>query len=102
MSEEAGHNQPLSASSEAAQHLKSFVSRIENVQSKIDDLNQDKREIYAEAKAVGLCKNTLRKVVNRRRRDRSEVKETDQLLELYEAILFTLESGEKQGVDPLS
>ena len=76
-----------SVSTQAATQLRGYVSRVERLQEEIDALNTDKKEIFGEAKACGLDVPTLKKVVQRRRKDKDEVFEQDTLLELYERIV---------------
>lgn len=78
-----GHN---SIGPDAKQLLTSYVERVENVESEIKDLQNDRKDIYAEAKAQGLDVKTLRKVIQRRRMDKAERDEQDALLELYEGV----------------
>lgn len=85
----------------AAGQLTAYVSRVERLEGEIDALNDGKREVYAEAKACGLCKKTLRKVVARRRKDTDEVQEEDFLLELYERAIASAVVAEG-GSDPLA
>jgi uncharacterized protein (UPF0335 family) len=63
--------------------LKSFVSRIERVEGEIADLNADKRDIYAEAKAMGFDVKVLKQVVGLRRKDLPAVQESNAILALY-------------------
>jgi len=71
----------------SADQLRAYVRRIEVIEEEIVALNSDKSEIYAEVKAVGFCKKTLRKVVVRRRRERADLEEEDTILDLYEQII---------------
>lgn len=65
------------------ERLRSFVERIENVEGEIANLNQDKKEIYAEAKGSGFDVPTIKKIVQMRRQDLSDRKEAEALLETY-------------------
>lgn len=71
----------------SAEQLRAYVRRIERIEGEVDDLNADKSEVYAETKAAGFDKRTLRKLVVRRRKDRTDVIEEDELLEMYEAAM---------------
>jgi uncharacterized protein (UPF0335 family) len=73
-----------------ADQLRAYVHRLENLEEKIAGLNSDKREVYGEAKEIGFCKKTLRKLLTRRHKGRHEVQEEDDLLELYEAALLSI------------
>lgn len=74
-----GHN--------AVQYLRDLVSSIERVQEGIDELNNEKKEVYSRAKSLGLDVAVLKKVVARRRKDRDDLRHEEDLVELYEAAL---------------
>ncbi len=74
----------------AAEQLCAYINRIENIEGDIRSSNDDKRDIYAEAKALGFCKKTMRKLIKRRMKDESRREEEDALLELYEAAMASL------------
>jgi uncharacterized protein (UPF0335 family) len=59
----------MSGGNIAADNLRSFVERIEHVKDEIDALNQDVRDIYAEAKSAGFDKTALGQVVAIRRKE---------------------------------
>ena len=82
----------------AAQRLRSFVERVERLETEIAELNSDKKEVYAEAKGEGYDVKTLKKVIQRRRMDRADRQEADALLDLYES---TLNGGPLEEPDPL-
>jgi uncharacterized protein (UPF0335 family) len=67
----------------AKDHLKAFVERIERMEEEIKALNDDKRDIYAEAKANGFDVKALKTVVQLRRLDVEERKEQEAILETY-------------------
>jgi uncharacterized protein (UPF0335 family) len=67
--------------------LRSIVERIERVEEEIKALNDDKRDIYAEAKSNGFDVKALKAVVARRRKDPNEVEEFDAVVETYLAEL---------------
>jgi len=75
--------------------LRSFVERVERLQTEIDDLNGDKKEVFAEAKANGYDVPTLKKVIQRRKADKSAVEEQDALLDLYEGALLGISQDDK-------
>jgi uncharacterized protein (UPF0335 family) len=68
-------------------HLKAFVERIEQIESEIKDRNDDKKDIYAEAKGNGFDVAILKKVVSIRRMDRDKRIEMETILDLYLAAL---------------
>ena len=52
--------------------LKSYIDRIENVESEVRDRKQDIKDIYTEAKNSGYDTKILRKVIQLRRIDADE------------------------------
>lgn len=67
----------------SAGQIKSFVERIERLEEEIKAMNDDKRDIYAEAKSNGYDPKILKRVVTLRRQDASERKEESAILALY-------------------
>lgn len=67
----------------AATQLKSIVSRIERIEEEIKAAQDDRKDIYAEAKANGFDTKTLRTVIRLRKQDRAEREEQEALLDLY-------------------
>ena len=66
----------------------SIVDRIENIEGEIKDRNDDKKEIYAEAKANGFDVKALKTVISRRRNP-TATDEQDAIVQLYESALGT-------------
>lgn len=67
----------------AKDHLRAFVERIEKLDDEGKAISDDKRDVYAEAKAVGFDAKAIRKIVQMRKMDPSERKENDAVLEAY-------------------
>lgn len=67
--------------------LRLFVERIERISEEIAGLQEDRKDIYAEAKAVGYSPAIIRQVVARRAMKPEDRAEVDALLEIYEAAL---------------
>lgn len=67
----------------AKDHLRAFVERIEHVDEEIRALNDDKRDLYAEAKSNGFDVKALKRVVQLRRLDIDQRKEDEAILETY-------------------
>jgi len=63
--------------------LRSFVERVERLEEEIKALNDDKRDIYAEAKGNGFDTKVLKRVIAERRKDASERDEADAIFDLY-------------------
>jgi uncharacterized protein (UPF0335 family) len=70
-----------------ASHLHTFVERIERMNEEIKALNDDKRDIYAEAKGAGFDAKVLKKVVAIRTQDRDKRHEEETILDCYLAAL---------------
>ncbi|MEX4006917.1 DUF2312 domain-containing protein [Neoaquamicrobium sediminum] len=71
----------------AAGQLRSFIERIERVQEDIDALSDDRKEIYAEAKATGFDTKAIRALVKMRKMDQAERQEAEAILDLYKHAL---------------
>ena len=71
----------------ARERLKSFIERIENLEEEKTALTADIREIYSEAKGIGLDIKTLRQIVRLRKLDSSDRQQQEELLELYKNAL---------------
>ena len=69
------------------ERLQSFVERIENLEEEKSALTADIREIYSEAKSIGLDIKTLRQIVNLRKLDSSDRQQQEELLDLYKNAL---------------
>ena len=67
----------------AAEQLLSIVERIERLNEEIKSLNDDKRDIYAEAKSNGFDVKAVKVLVAERAKDPSTVKESNQILDTY-------------------
>ncbi len=67
------------------QRLKSFLERIERLESEKRDLGNDIKEVYAEAKAVGFDTPTIRTMIKLRKLDEQKRQEKTELLRLYSA-----------------
>lgn len=73
----AGHN------NEIGERLDSLIQRIERLEEEKKGLADDIRDIYTEAKANGFDVKVMRQIVKIRRQDINQIREFNQLLELY-------------------
>jgi uncharacterized protein (UPF0335 family) len=71
----------------AADRLRSFVERIEQLEEEKSALTADIREIYSEAKGTGFDVKALRQVIRLRKLDQSERQEQEEMLDLYKRVL---------------
>lgn len=67
--------------------LKSLVERIETIEVEVADLNSDKKNVYAEAKATGFEPAILRRIVAERRMDPHKRNEQQALMTAYRSAL---------------
>lgn len=77
------------SSSIAAEKLKSFVERIERLETEKSELAADIREVYAEAKGNGFDTKIMRQVIRLRKMEVADRREQDELLDLYRRALDT-------------
>lgn len=75
-----GHNR-VNVAGVDSDALRNIVDRVERVQCEIDELKDDQKEIFEEAKSKGLNVKIVRKVIReRRKRDedrKAELEETE-------------------------
>jgi uncharacterized protein (UPF0335 family) len=71
----------------AAAKLKSFVERIERLETEKGELAADIREVYAEAKGNGFDTKIMRQVIKLRKMEPADRNEQDELLDLYRKAL---------------
>jgi uncharacterized protein (UPF0335 family) len=63
--------------------IRSFVERVENIDTELQELNEQKKEIFAEAKGEGFDVKILREIIKLRKQDKDERDEREGLLDLY-------------------
>jgi uncharacterized protein (UPF0335 family) len=76
-------NESTDVSGVAAAQLKSFIERIERLMEEIKGLQDDVKDVYAEAKGNGFDVKVMRKIISLRKRDAAEVEEEETILDLY-------------------
>ena len=67
----------------AAEQLRAFIERIENLEEEKANLQNDLKDVYAEAKSAGFDTKIMRQLVRLRKMDRDDLAEQDALLDLY-------------------
>jgi uncharacterized protein (UPF0335 family) len=67
----------------AADHLKSFIERIERLEEEKAALAADVREVFAEAKSAGFDTKIMRQVLKLRKLDVADRQEQEALLDVY-------------------
>lgn len=67
----------------AGGRIRSFVERIEHIEAEIAELNEGKKEVFAEAKGEGFDVKIIKEIIKLRKQDESERDEHETLLDLY-------------------
>ena len=67
----------------AADRLRSIVERIERLDEERKALGADIKDIYSEAKSTGFDPKVLRKLIALRKQDASDVRDQEDLLDVY-------------------
>lgn len=70
-----------------ADRLRLLIERIENIGRDIDDLREDQKDVYLEAKAVGYDTKIIRQIVRLRKMKPEDLIENRHLLGTYAAAL---------------
>jgi uncharacterized protein (UPF0335 family) len=74
------------------ERIRSFVERIEHLDAELQELNEQKKEVFSEAKAEGFEVKILKEIIKLRKQDKEERDERDTLLDLYMRAIETAES----------
>lgn len=75
--------------------IRSFVERIENLDTELQELNEQKKEVFSEAKAEGFDVKILKEIIKLRKQDKDERDERETLLDLY---MRAMEAGPTEKV----
>jgi uncharacterized protein (UPF0335 family) len=63
--------------------IRAFVERIENLDTEMLELSEQKKEVFAEAKGEGFDVKILKEIVKLRKQDQDERDERESMLDLY-------------------
>jgi uncharacterized protein (UPF0335 family) len=63
--------------------IRAFVERVENLDTEISELNEQKKEVFAEAKGEGFDVKILKEIIKLRKQDADERDEHESMLDLY-------------------
>lgn len=75
---------PIKANPDAAaQQLRQFIERIENIDSEIAGMQDDRNDVFLEAKANGYSKKAMQDIIARRKKSRDVLMEEEAILETY-------------------
>ena len=79
----------------AGDRIRSFVERIEQLDTELQEINEQKKEVFAEAKGDGFDIKVLKEIIKLRKQDKDERDEHETLLDVY---MRAMESAEPQPV----
>ncbi|RWR16412.1 DUF2312 domain-containing protein [Sinirhodobacter populi] len=71
----------------AADELRQFIERFEQLDAEKKDITEQQKEVMAEAKGRGYDTKAIRKIIAIRKRDKDDVAEEEAVLDLYKAAL---------------
>ncbi|PSC04276.1 DUF2312 domain-containing protein [Alsobacter soli] len=63
--------------------IRSFIERVEHLDTEIQELNEQKKEVFAEAKGEGFDVKILKEILKLRKEDQDKRDERDSLLDAY-------------------
>jgi uncharacterized protein (UPF0335 family) len=81
----------------AGGRIRSFVERIEHIEAEIAELNEGKKEVFAEAKGEGFDIKIIKEIIKLRKQDESERDEHETLLDLYMKAMDKAEPEEAEA-----
>ncbi|WP_419797266.1 MAG: DUF2312 domain-containing protein [Terasakiella sp.] len=82
-----GHNSGANVGGISGDHLRSFVERIERLESEKAALAADIKDVYAEAKGTGFDVKIMRQLVRLRKMEDHDRTEQEEILDLYKKAL---------------
>lgn len=71
----------------AADRLRSFIERIERLEEEKKGIQDDIKDIYAEAKGTGFDTKVMRQIIRIRKMESNDRQEMEALLDLYKSAL---------------
>jgi len=78
--------------------IRSFVERVENIDGELAELNEQKKEVFAEAKGEGFDVKILKEIIKLRKQDADERDERESLLDLYMRAMETASTASEEKV----
>ena len=78
--------------------IRSFVERVENIDGELAELNEQKKEVFAEAKGEGFDVKILKEIIKLRKQDKEERDERESLLDLYMRAMDTASTASEEKV----
>lgn len=70
-----------------ADELRQFIERAEQLEAEKRDINEQEKELFAEAKGRGYDTKIMRKVIALRKRKPDEIAEEEAVMDMYKSAL---------------
>ena len=67
----------------AGDRIRSFVERIEQLETELQEINEQKKEVFSEAKGEGFDVKVIKEIIRLRKQDKDERDEHETLLDVY-------------------
>jgi len=77
----------------AGDRIRSFVERIEQLDTELQEINEQKKEVFAEAKGEGFDVKVLKEIITVRKQHKDERDEHETLLDVYMRAMETASPG---------
>lgn len=78
----------------SAEHLKQFIERIERLTEDKKGIQEDIKEIFAEAKGTGFEPSIMKEIIKLRAKDKADLEEEEYLLDTYKRAMGMLPEHE--------
>jgi uncharacterized protein (UPF0335 family) len=75
----------------AGARIRSFVERVETLDAELQEINEQKKEVFAEARGEGFDVKILKEIIRLRKQDKDERDEHESLLDTYMRAMETAE-----------
>ncbi len=79
----------------AGDRIRSIIERVEHIEEELKALNEDKKEVFAEAKGEGFDVKVLKEILKLRKQDQEERDEHESLVDLYMSAMMS--TGDAQA-----
>src|SRR3954453_11724755 len=84
----------------AGDRIRSFVERIEQLDTELQEINEQRKEVFAEAKGEGFDVKVLKEIIRLRKQDKEERDEHETLLDVYMRAMDTASPAPVTAAEP--
>lgn len=85
----------------AGNRVRSFVERVEQLETEISELNEGKKEVFLEAKGEGFDVKILKEIIKLRKLDKDERDEHETMLDVYLRAMERAEPADAAEPEPM-